>query len=196
MSQESLKLLVILGSNRPGRFGERVGQWVLDSLETFPQFEVDFADLANLDLGLSLSAHHPRTGIYEGGAKELAARLGAADAFIIVTPEYNHGYPAILKHAIDSVYAEWFAKAGAIVSYGAASGGLRASEQIRQVLAELRTHIIRNGIAISGASQKIKEDGTWIGVEDMNPAFKSVVDELIWWASALKTARKTMAYPA
>lgn len=196
MSQKPLKLLVILGSNRPGRFGERVGQWVLKSLEAFPQFQVDFADLANMNLGLSLSAHHPRTGIYEGGAMELAAKLGDADAFIIVTPEYNHGYPAILKHAIDSVYAEWFAKAGSIVSYGAASGGLRASEQIRQVLAELRTHITRNGIAISGASQKIKEDGTWIGTEDMNPAFKSVVDELFWWASALKTARQAGAYPA
>lgn len=196
MSQKPLNLLVILGSNRPGRIGERVGQWVLKSLEAFPEFKVDFADLAHMDLGLSLSAHHPRTGIYEGGVKELASKLGAADAFIVVTPEYNHGYPAILKHAIDSVYAEWFIKAGAIVSYGAASAGLRASEQIRQVLAELRTHITRNGIAISGASQKIKEDGTWIGTDDMGPAFKSVVDELFWWASALKVARETTAYPA
>ena len=153
MSQSPLKLLVILGSNRPA-------------------------------------------GIYEGGAKKLAAKLGQADAFIIVTPEYNHGYPAILKHAIDSVYAEWVAKAGSIISYGAASGGLRASEQIRQVLAELRTHITRNGIAISGASQKIAEDGTWIGSEIMDSAFKSVVDELFWWATALKTARHTYVYPA
>ena len=196
MSENTLKLLVILGSNRPGRIGERVGKWVLKSLEAFPEFTVDFADLAELDLGLALSAHHPRTGIYEGGARELAAKLGAADAFIIITPEYNHGYPAILKHAIDSVYAEWFAKAGAIVSYGAASAGLRASEQIRQVLAELRTHITRNGIAISGASQKIDENGTWVGSEDMHPAFKSVIDELFWWATALRAARNTTSYPA
>lgn len=189
-------LLVILGTNRPGRVGERVGQWVLTSLAAYPDFKVDFADLAQMDLGLTLSAHHPRTGIYEGGAKELATKLAVADAFIIITPEYNHGYPAILKHAIDSVYGEWIGKPGAIVSYGAASAGLRASEQIRQVLAELRTHIIRNGIAISGASQKIKEDGTWVGSEDMGPAFKSVIDELRWWASALKTARQANAYPA
>lgn len=196
MSQKPLNLLVILGSNRPGRIGERVGQWVLESLEAFPDFKVDFADLAQLDLGLALSAKHPRTGIYEGGTSVLASKLGAADAFIIITPEYNHGYPAILKHAIDSIYAEWFAKPGAIVSYGAASGGLRASEQIRLVLAELRAHIIRNGIAISGASQKINENGTWIGAEDMGPAFKSVVDELFWWGTALKSARQTTAYPA
>ena len=196
MSHSPLKLLVIVGSNRPGRLGERVGKWVEKSLHAYPQFEVDFADLATLDLGFSLNAHHPRTGIYEGGAKVLASKLNEADAFIIITPEYNHGYPAVLKHAIDSVYAEWFTKAGAIVSYGAASGGLRASEQIRQVLAELRTHITRNGIAISGASQKIDEDGTWVGSDDMNPAFTSVVDELFWWASALKIARQTTAYPA
>lgn len=196
MSQTPLKLLVIVGSNRPGRLGERVGQWVMKSLYAFPQFEVDIADLANMDLGLTLSANHPRTGIYEGGAKILASKLNAADAFIIVTPEYNHGYPAILKHAIDSVHAEWFTKAGAIVSYGAASGGLRASEQLRQVLAELRTHITRNGIAISGASQKIDEDGNWIGADDMAPAFASVIDELFWWADALKTARQASAYSA
>lgn len=195
MNEKTLQLLVILGSNRPGRIGERVGRWVLKSLEVFPEFKVDFADLAHIDLGISLSAHHPRSGIYEGGAKELASKLEVADAFIIITPEYNHGYPAILKQAIDSVYAEWFAKPGAIVSYGAASAGLRASEQIRQVLAELRTHITRNGIAISGASQKIDENGTWIGVEDMDPAFKSVVDELFWWTSALKVARQTTVYP-
>jgi len=196
MSQMPLNLLVIVGSNRPGRLGERVGQWVNKSLRAYPQFKVDVADLANMDLGSSLSVHHPRTGIYEGGAKELARKLNSADAFIIVTPEYNHGYPAILKHAIDSIYAEWFTKAGAIVSYGAASGGLRASEQIRQVLAELRTHITRNGIAISGASQKISEDGTWIGADDMAPAFKSVVEELYWWGSALKMARQNLAFPA
>lgn len=196
MEENTLNLLVILGSNRPGRIGERVAEWVLKSLEAFPQFTVDFADLGQMDLGLSLSANHPRTGIYEGGARELASKLDDADVFIIVTPEYNHGYPAILKHAIDSIYAEWFAKAGAIVSYGAASAGLRASEQLRQVMAELRTHITRNGIALSGASQKIDETGTWVSTEDMVPAFKSVVDELYWWGSALKTARLTAAYPA
>ena len=196
MSVETLKLLVIVGSDRPGRIGERVGKWVGKSLEPFSEFTVDFADLAKLDLGLKLSSHHPRTGIYEGDVRELATKLEAADAFIIITPEYNHGYSAILKHAIDSVYAEWFTKAGAIISYGAASGGLRASEQIRQVLAELRTHITRNAISISGASQKIDEDGVWIGAEDLGPAFKSVVDELYWWAKALKTAREAIPYPA
>lgn len=196
MSEGTLKLLVILGSDRPGRIGERVGRWVLNCLAAFPEFSVDFADLAQLELGRTLSANHPRTGIYEGGVRELAAKLAVADAFMIITPEYNHGYPAILKHTIDSVYAEWIAKAGAIISYGAASGGLRASEQIRAVLAELRTHITRNGIAISGASQKIDESGNWIGTEDMGPAFKSVVDELFWWANALKVARQARAYPA
>ncbi len=91
-------LLVILRSNRPGRIGERVGQWVLTSLAAYPELKVDFADLAQMDMGNSLSAHHPRTGIYE-------------------------------KHAIDSVYGEWIGKPGAIVSYGAASAGLRASDQ-------------------------------------------------------------------
>lgn len=127
-------LLVILGSNRPGRIGERVGQCVLHSLAAYPEFTVDFADLAQMDLGFTLSAHHPPTGIYEGGARELAAKL--------------------------------------------------------------RTHIIRNGIAMGGASQKINEDGKWIGAEVMGPAFKSVVDELYWWADTLKAARRENAYPA
>ena len=195
MTQETLNLMVIVGSNRPGRIGERVGKWVTKSLASFPEFTVDLMDLAEMDLGSTLSANHPRSGKYEGGVKQLALRLAKADAFVIITPEYNHGYPAILKQAIDSVFAEWIGKPGAIVSYGAASGGLRASEQIRQVLAELRTHIIRNGLAISMASQKIDESGIWIGSDEMGSAFKSVVDELYWWATALKTARKTMPYP-
>jgi len=134
MSNKTLKLLVILGSDRPGRVGERVGKWVAHSLEAYPQFTVDFADLAQLDLGHSLSSHHPRTGMYEGGVRELASKLGEADAFIIITPEYNHGYSAILKHAINSVYSEWLTKAGAIVSYGAASGGLARSRRLAKHL--------------------------------------------------------------
>jgi NAD(P)H-dependent FMN reductase len=77
MNNSSLKLLVILGSNRPGRFGERVALWVLKSREAFPEFTVEFADLGQLDLGLALSVHHPRSGIYEGGTKELAAKVWA-----------------------------------------------------------------------------------------------------------------------
>lgn len=196
MGEKSLNLLVILGSNRPGRIGERVAKWVLLLLKEFTSFQVDFADLAKLDLGLSPSANHPRSGIYEGGIRELADKLERADVFIIITPEYNHGYPAILKHAVDSIYAEWIAKAGAIISYGAASAGIRASEQVRQVMAELRTHIIRNGVALTAASQRIDESGTCIGSEDMTRAFKSVADELYWWGSALKPARLEAPYPA
>lgn len=196
MGEKRLNLLVILGSNRPGRIGERVAKWVLLALKEFPAFHVDFADLGQMDLGLSLSANHPRSGKYEGGVRELADKLEAVDVFMIITPEHNHGYPAILKHAIDSIYAEWIAKAGAIISYGGASAGLRAAEQIRQVMAELRTHITRNGIALSGAFQKIDESGTWIGNKNMAPAFKSVADELYWWGSALKTARLAAPYPA
>lgn len=195
MSTETLKLLVILGTNRPGRVGERVGKWVIESLKAYSQFEVDFLDIADLDLDIRPSPHHPRSGIYSEGGARFAARMASADAFIIITPEYNHGYPAILKLAIDSIYAEWFAKAGSLISYGGQSAGLRSAEQLRQVLAEMRTHITRNGIAISGAQLKIDEGGTWIGADDMTAAFKSVADELYWWGSALKAARAVSPYP-
>lgn len=76
MIQNPLKLLIILGSNRPGRIGERVGKWIVDSLAAYPQFDVEFADLATIGLSLSMSPHHPRTGIYEGGHEVIGRKIG------------------------------------------------------------------------------------------------------------------------
>ena len=102
------------------------------------KFQLDVIDPADPSPGPSID---------ERPSRSLQQRLGQADAFVIVTPEYNHGYPAPLKALIDSSGAEWHAKPVAFVSYGGVSGGLRAVEQLRLVFAELHAVTIRDSVS-------------------------------------------------
>ncbi|MGH6894470.1 MAG: NADPH-dependent FMN reductase, partial [Dongiaceae bacterium] len=112
MPDRKLNLAIIIGSTREGRFGDTVGRWFAAEAAGRSDFSVDLIDLAEI----RLPAAHPARPTPEIAA--FRARLAAADAFVIVTPEYNHSFPASLKHAIDQAYAEWMAKPVAFVSYG------------------------------------------------------------------------------
>lgn len=182
---EPVDVAVIIGSTRPGRRGPRVGRWLMAQLAERDDLAVDLIDLEALDLPAALPPDdHP-------AAAELIHRVDRADAFIIVTPEYNHGYPASIKQALDVPYREWSAKPVAFVSYGGMSGGIRAVEQLRQVLAELRAVTIRDGVAFPGT--KIDADGVADDPEAADAA-KVMVDELLWWARALREARAGRAH--
>lgn len=183
---DRLTVAVIIGSTRPHRRGEAIATWLMGQIWPRADMSVDCIDLAELDLPAVLPG-----GDHEG-ARELRARVEAADAFIIVTPEYNHGYPASLKQAIDVPYREWNAKPVAFVSYGGMSGGSRAVEQLRQVFAELHAVTIRDGVAFPGT--RIDEDGKPADPEGVGAAAKVMLDQLAWWASALRTARQDHPY--
>ena len=185
-----IKVAIIIGSTREGRFGPTVARWFAGEVEQRSDMTVDMIDLA--DAGLP--AVYPR----EFGPAEQAflARIDAADAFVVVTPEYNHGYPAALKQAIDLPRRQWQAKPVAFVSYGGTSGGLRAVEQLRQVFAELHTVTVRDTVSFHHYGRLFDESGHPLDATAAGAGAKRMLDQLAWWASALRRARTAQPYAA
>jgi NAD(P)H-dependent FMN reductase len=187
-----LRMTIIIGSTRRGRFGPTVADWFAAHARRRPGFEVDVIDLAEAGLPETLGDidEPPPPPV-----RDLAPRLDAADAFAIVTPEYNHGFPAPLKTLLDWFYDEWKAKPVALVTYGRESGGLNAAAQLRQVLAELHAVTIRDGIALPRYWEEFAPDGSWPKpTAECNTAIKTTLDQLTWWAQALRTARTATPY--
>lgn len=151
MDSNRHKLVILVGSVREGRFGPVVASWVAEQAEAHGAFDVGIVDLADLDIPLELPAASPK---YAGddyprpaGMAALTSALEGADAFVVVSPEYNHSYPASLKAAIDWHFTQWTAKPVAFVSYGGAAGGRHAVLHLENVLTELHAVTIRDGLA-------------------------------------------------
>ena len=189
MAGDKVKVAVLIASTREKRFAETPGKWIAGQIEARDDMALDVVDLAELGLIHVLDAER---GPAE---KEYARRMGEADAFVIVTPEYNHSFPAPVKQAIDLLKAEWVAKPVAFVAYGGISGGLRAVEQLRQVLAELHATTIRNTVSFHLARQQFDEQGAPKNDEVVSAASKVMLDELAWWATALREAKAKTPYP-
>ena len=188
--ERSLQLAIIIGSTREGRFGPRVARWFASMAHDHGRFEVDLVDLAEADLPARLT-RQPAPHV-----DEYRARLERADAFVVVTPEYNHGYPAPLKQAIDLAYTEWQAKPVAFVSYGGLAGGLRAVEQLRQVFAELHAATVRDVVSLHNPWTLFDDDARTHEPTGAEAAAKTMLDRLAWWAGALRTARDDAPYAA
>ncbi|GHF72690.1 NAD(P)H-dependent oxidoreductase [Streptomyces sp. NRRL_ISP-5395] len=189
-----LKVAVILGSNRDGRFGPVVADWFLARAAGHPGVATELIDVAEAGLPTAITFSPG-----PGEAARLAAvseRLAAADAFVVVTPEYNHSFPAPLKSLIDWHSAEWQAKPVAFVSYGGISGGLRAVEQLRQVFAELHTVTVRDTVSFHNAGVLFDDEGRHLDPEPADAAAKTLLDQLVWWGTALRDARNLRPYGA
>ena len=145
---------------------------------------VDVIDLLEVDLPHALSGHRDAT------VDAYAERIARADAFVVVTPEYNHGYPAPLKQAIDLCHSEWQRKVAGFVSYGGVSGGLRAVEQLRQVFAEVQVATVRDGVSFPLANAPFDDQGELRDPDGPAMAAATMLDQLVWWGSALRTARR------
>jgi len=182
MPERTLRLAVIVGSVRAGRFAPVVRKWLEGRLAEQDDFTVDLIDLADLVLPDSLDG--------SGDAELFCKRVAGADAFVVITPEYNHSFPGGLKTAIDTAHDEWIAKPVALVSYGGMAGGLRAAEQLRLVFAELQAVTMRETVSFHWAHQLFDEDGTLRDAEQANAAARSMLDQLRWWAVALRGARE------
>ncbi|MDA3625980.1 NAD(P)H-dependent oxidoreductase [Saccharopolyspora sp. WRP15-2] len=183
----ALRLAVIIGSNREGRFGPTVANWFAEQAQQFG--DVDVIDLAEIPLPTIIGTPADQH------VTELAGRLAAADAYVVVTPEYNHSFPAALKNAIDLYRAEWQAKPVGFVSYGGMGGGLRAVEQLRLVFAELHATTVRDTVSFHNAWDRFDESGAPID-EGSNAAAKGMLAQLSWWARALRSARTAEPYTA
>ena len=122
--------------------------------------------------------------------KMWSSKINEADGYVFVTPEYNHGYSAVLKNAIDLIYKEWVNKPGAFVSYGGASSGSRAVEQLRQVLVEMQMAPIRSQVMIPFIWSAFDSKGELTNKEMYEKSTNAMFDQLVWWTKALKAARE------
>lgn len=175
------QILVILGSSRQGRNGEKVANWVMDSIAALTLKDLAFTlcDLRIEQLPFLDDALPPLMGQYsKGKVQDWADTISQYDGFLIITPEYNHGYPAVLKNALDLINKEWNGKPVAFVSYGAVSGGIRAVEQLRQVVIELRMIPLKDDVSIPLVWAAFDENDNLIERERYDKALALVVEAL------------------
>lgn len=182
------RILVILGSTRAGRQGEQVARWLMRQLERQPGADFELVDLRDYPLPFFDSPVPPASGHYMPEARRWAEKVASGDGFIILTPEYNHGYPGVLKNALDHVYREWNHKPVAFVSYGAVGGGYRAVEQLREVAVELQMAPIREQVGIPLVWMAFDEAGE-MRQPGVDQALARMVSDLLWWTHALAAAR-------
>lgn len=187
--RQPTRLAVIVGSTRQGRFAPTVARWVAERARARGDVDVDVVDLAKARLPEVLGDDdQPPAAV-----GDLAPRLAAAEAFVVVTPEYNHSFPAALKTAIDWYFDEWMAKPVGFVSYGGISGGLRAVEALRLVFAEVHAATVRDVVSFHNYPDRFGPDA-----EPINPgpatALAGQLDQLCWWANALRAHRERVPY--
>ncbi|MEU9664026.1 NAD(P)H-dependent oxidoreductase [Streptomyces bobili] len=190
-----LRVAVIVGSVREGRQGRAVTDWFLGAAAGHDDLSFDVVDLADLDLPLVMpgwgGTPSPETVAALAG---VSPRLAAADAFVVVTPEYNHSFPAALKNFVDWHHPEWQAKPVGFVSYGGLAGGIRAVEQLRLVFAELHATTVRDSVSLHGPWSGLGEDGAPRDAAVCEGAAKGMLSQLAWWGRALRTARTAHPY--
>jgi NAD(P)H-dependent FMN reductase len=182
------KLAIIIASGREGRFADRIVKWVASQITGDQRFDLHVIDPRKLHV----TAWHG--DMTKENLEALKSALGGSDAFIIATPEYNHSFPATVKSLIDAGKAEWEAKPVAFVSYGGISGGLRAVEGLRLVLAELHAVTLRDSVSFAMPFQRFSEDGVLSEPQMAEQAMALMLNRLEWWTAALNHARSNSPY--
>jgi NAD(P)H-dependent FMN reductase len=183
-------LTIIIGSTRPGRAGAAIAQWFAARAKDHGGFDVTLVDLEEVGLPLLDEPNHPRQRQYtRQHTKDWSAIIDAADAFVFVTPEYNNGYPAALKNAIDYLHHEWRNKPVGFVSYGGVAAGTRAVQQLKQVVTALRMLPVYDSVNIPFHAQLIDSDRVLQPNEVMEKAADTMLDELVRTEAALRPLR-------
>ena len=197
---KKIKVKVILGSVRSVRFGERPANWINEGIKAWKDIDAELLDLKDYPLPLfdlptspsMMGKKYPNEV-----AQAWSDKINEADAYIIVSAEYNHGYPGALKNAIDWLFPEWGRKPVGFVSYGSA-GGARAIEQLREVAIEMNMVPIRKSIHIGWEFIVKSMSGNGISDTELFAPLRNgmgtdhlaaLVDDLLWMAKALKAAR-------
>ncbi|MBM9503460.1 NADPH-dependent FMN reductase [Actinacidiphila acididurans] len=196
MTDDRLSLVIITASVRDGRLGPAVTDWFLAQVKERAEFAVQGVDLLDHPLPFVIPAPGSDLPAEVVRVREsLRSVLVAADAFVVVTPEYNHSFPAALKNTVDWFYQEWTAKPVGFVSYGGLSGGVRAVEQLRQVFAEVHALTVRENVAFPNAGGRFDSQGRPADAEPSVLSAGLLLDQLDWWGRALRTARGERPYP-
>lgn len=183
-------LQVVAASTRPGRRGIAVARWVERLAREHQGFEVELVDLAEVALPLLDEPSHPRLRRYvHQHTKDWSATVERADAFVFVTPEYNHSFPAGLKNALDYLSAEWADKPAGLVSYGGVSAGLRAATALKPVLAALRMVPVVEAVSVPFFAQFLDDSEEFVPNAELEAGGKAMLDELARLAPALRGLR-------
>ena len=183
-------LQIIIGSTRPGRVGSAVADWIIDRARARGDFEVEVTDLAVLNLPIFDEPNHPRLRRYVNQhTKDWSEIVERSDAFVFVIPEYNYGFNAATKNAIDYLNQEWQNKPAGIVSYGGVAAGTRAAQMLKQVMSALKIVPVTDSVNIPFVGQKLDQDRRLKPTEVMEAATAAMLDELARWAQALRPLR-------
>jgi NAD(P)H-dependent FMN reductase len=189
MPKPSLK--IVIASTRPGRVGLPVGEWFDERARAHGAFGVEVVDLAEVGLPFLDEPNHPRLRRYtQEHTRQWSATVSSADAFVFVTPEYNFGFPAPLKNALDFLHWEWQYKAAGIVSYGGVSAGTRSAQMLKQVLTTLKISPLFEAVSIPFVAQFIDDEGKLQANETMEKAADAMLDELVRVNGAVTVLRE------
>lgn len=184
-------LKVITSTTREGRKGIAVANWITGLAQQSNTFQVELLDLAEINLPFMDEPNHPRMQKYlHGHTQKWSEAIQAADAFIIVLAEYNFGFPAPIKNAIDYLFNEWKYKPVAFVSYGGVSGGLRSAQMLKQVVTAMNMVPITEAVNISFFTKLIDDKGVFVADEVITKSAKVMLGELEKWSELLKALRK------
>lgn len=190
------RLLVIIGATRPGRLGPTIASWFLDAVDGHDAFDIELVDLAAVNLPLLDEPENPaRGGVYHHQhSLDWSRTVAGADAFVFVMPEYNNGYNAALKNALDYLYYEWHDKSVGLVSYGGnIGGGTRAVQALKPVLLALRALPVHESVNIPFVYTMLDDRGQFQGTPIMAEAARTMLDELARRESALRHLRAARA---
>jgi len=184
-----LRIAIIIGSTRPGRKAEAVAKWVYEIAQNRSDAEFELVDIKDFDLPLLNEPVSPIMGQYTHQRTKIwSAKIASFDAYVFVTPEYNHGTSGALKNAIDFLYHEWVNKAAGFVSYGGAAG-TRAVEQLRLVLAEVQIATVRNQVLLSLFTD-FENFSVFKPAPQHEKSVNAMLEQVTAWGSALKTLRE------
>jgi NAD(P)H-dependent FMN reductase len=187
-------LQIIIASTRPGRVGPSVASWISERAIAHGGFDVELVDLAEVNLPMFDEPKHPRLHEYvHQHTKDWSATIQRADAFIFVIPEYNYGFNAAIKNAIDYLNAEWQHKPVGFVSYGGVAAGTRAVQMLKQVITALKMVPVFDAVNIPFVQQFLDADRKLQPNDIMEAAATAMLDELVRWTAPLRTLRQPAA---
>lgn len=179
---------IIIGSTRPGRKSADVAQWVFDHAKSRTDARFELVDLLEFNLPLLDEPVPPSQGRYEHEhTRRWSAKIASLDAFVFVTPEYNHAPTGALKNALDYVYKEWNNKSAGFVGFGSMMGA-RAVEQLRLIMAELQVADVRNQVGLSLFTD-FENFSTFKPNPRHEASLKGMLDQVVAWGEALKRLR-------
>ena len=192
-----IKINILTGSTRPGRFNIQPAQWILDIAKKRTDIAVALIDIELLNLPFLDEPVPPSQRQYsKGHTKEWSKTVDETDGFIFVSPEYNHSYSPALKNAIDYLWYEWHYKPVSYVSYGSIAGGARAIEHLRGIAAETKMYDLREQLLLPNYWEHLDENGKYRFTESQEKSANVILDDLTFWATQMKAAREKLVSSA